>query len=78
MIISRTPMRASFFGGGSDLKTYYQSNKGAVLSTAIDRFIYFTVNKKFDDLIRVSYSKTEMVESVEEIQHGSVYKVPRS
>jgi len=69
MIISCTPMRVSFAGGGSDLEVYYSRNYGSVLTTAIDKYIYITVNKKFDDLIRVSYSQTEMVESVDEIKH---------
>lgn len=69
MIISRTPLRISFVGGGSDLRTYYKNNAGAVVSTAIDKYIYITVNKKFDNGIRASYSKTEIVESVNELQH---------
>ena len=48
MIISRTPTRISFVGGGSDLPSYYRRHGGAVLSTAIKRFIYITVNEKFD------------------------------
>jgi D-glycero-alpha-D-manno-heptose-7-phosphate kinase len=72
MIISRTPLRLSFIGGGSDLSVYYQRSPGAVISTAINMYIYITVNKKFDDLIRVSYSKTEMVSSVNEIEHNII------
>jgi len=72
MIISRTPMRVSFMGGGSDLAAYYKQGYGAVISTALDRYIYITVNKKFDDLIRVSYSKTEMVESVDQVEHNII------
>lgn len=72
MIISRTPMRISFMGGGSDLAVYYRHRIGSVVSTAINRYIYITVNKKFDDLIRVSYSKTELVESVDKIEHNII------
>ncbi len=75
MIMSRTPMRASFFGGGSDFSGYYQNSKtgyGAVLSTAINMYIYITVNKKFDDQIRVSYSKTEIVDRVDQIEHNII------
>lgn len=72
MIISRTPLRLSFIGGGSDLSVYYQKSPGAVISTALNMYIYITVNKKFDDLIRVSYSKTEMVPSVDEIEHNII------
>ena len=74
MIISRTPLRLSFAGGGTDLPGYYMqnANHGAVVSSAIDWYIYFTVNKKFDDLIRVSYSKTELVEHVDELEHNII------
>jgi D-glycero-alpha-D-manno-heptose-7-phosphate kinase len=69
MIISRTPLRMSFVGGGSDLPAYYRKHGGAVVSTAIDRYVYITVNRKFDDRIRVSYSKTEEVATVAKIRH---------
>ena len=72
MIISRTPLRLSFIGGGSDLAVYYRRSPGSVVSTALNMYIYITVNKKFDDLIRVSYSKTEMVQSVEEVEHNII------
>ncbi len=72
MIISRTPLRISFAGGGSDLAEYYQHGFGAVVSTAINRYIYITVNRKFDDLIRVSYSKTEMVDSIDMVEHNII------
>ncbi|MFN8670602.1 MAG: GHMP kinase [Candidatus Sericytochromatia bacterium] len=72
MIISRTPLRISFAGGGSDLSDFYFKKKGAVVSTAINSYIYITVNKKFDDLIRVSYSSTELVESVNDIKHNII------
>lgn len=72
MIISRTPLRVSFAGGGSDLAEYYQTGYGAVVSTAINKYIYITVNRKFDDLIRVSYSKTEMVHSVDQVEHNII------
>jgi D-glycero-alpha-D-manno-heptose-7-phosphate kinase len=69
MIISKTPFRISFAGGGSDLREYYTHSPGAVTSTAIDKYMYVTVNKRFDDTIRVSYSKTEIVDSVDALQH---------
>ncbi len=72
MIISRTPMRVSFLGGGSDLAVYYSRGFGQVVSTAIDRYIFITVNRKFDDLIRVSYSKTEMVDHVDKVEHNII------
>jgi D-glycero-alpha-D-manno-heptose-7-phosphate kinase len=72
MIISRTPLRISFVGGGSDLPAFYQHEPGAVVSTAIDQYIYITVNKKFDRKLRVSYSITEMVDHVYELKHELV------
>lgn len=69
MIITRTPLRISFAGGGSDLPAYYEREPGAVVSTAIDKYIYITVNPKFDHMIRASYSVTEIVDSVGELKH---------
>lgn len=78
MIISKTPMRMSFAGGGSDLRAYYQNGRGVVVSTAIDKFIYITVNKRFTDHIRVAYSKIEYVEKVDEIEHNLVREALKS
>jgi D-glycero-alpha-D-manno-heptose-7-phosphate kinase len=72
VIISKTPLRMSFVGGGSDLPVFYRKYGGAVVSTAINKFVYVTVNKKFDDRIRVSYAKTEEARSVEKIKHPLV------
>lgn len=72
MIISRTPLRMSFVGGGSDLPSFYRKFGGAVLSTAIDKYVYVHVNKKFDEGIRVAYSKNEEVDSVDKIEHRLV------
>src|SRR3990167_9499019 len=69
MIISKTPLRMSFVGGGSDLPDFYRKYGGAVVSVTIDKYVYVTVNKKFDNKIRVSYSKTEEVASIDEIEH---------
>lgn len=69
MIISRTPFRISFLGGGTDLPDFYREEEGAVLSTSIDKYIYITVNDRFDDTYRLSYSKTEICKSVDEIEH---------
>ena len=77
MIISRTPLRISFSGGGTDLKVFYQQEPGAVVSTAIKKYIYITVNKRFDDAIRISYSKTEIVNNVDEIQHPIIREALR-
>jgi D-glycero-alpha-D-manno-heptose-7-phosphate kinase len=69
MIISRTPLRISFVGGGSDLPTFFEREPGAVVSTTINRYIYITVNPKFDRRIRASYSQTETVDRVEDLKH---------
>jgi len=69
VIISRTPLRISFVGGGSDLPSYYEQEQGAVVSTAINKYIYITVNRKFDRKIRASYSITEIVDSVDDLKH---------
>ncbi|MFC1712115.1 GHMP kinase [Candidatus Poribacteria bacterium] len=72
MVISRTPLRISFVGGGSDLPAFYRKAPGAVISAAINKYIYITVNKKFDNKIRASYSVTEIVDSVDELKHELV------
>lgn len=75
MIISKTPLRISFVGGGSDIESFYSKSAGAVIATSIDKYVYITVNKKFDDHIRVSYSKTEEVTNVDEIEHKLVKEI---
>lgn len=77
MIISRTPLRISFVGGGSDLPAFYHHEVGAVVSTAINKYIYITVNPKFDQKIRASYSRTEIVDSVDELQHELIREALR-
>jgi D-glycero-alpha-D-manno-heptose-7-phosphate kinase len=77
MIISRTPLRISFVGGGSDLPAFYRHEPGAVVSTAINKYIYLTVNQKFDHTIRASYSITEIVESVGELRHELIREALR-
>jgi D-glycero-alpha-D-manno-heptose-7-phosphate kinase len=78
MIMTRAPLRITFVGGGTDLPFYYERRDyGAVVSAAINKYIYVTVNRKFDNDIRVSYSKTEMVDSVERIEHPAVREALR-
>ena len=77
MIVSRTPLRVSFAGGGTDLESYYRTGYGAVVSCTVKKYAYVTVNKRFDDDIRISYSKTEMVNSVDDIEHGLVREALR-
>ena len=78
MIITRTPLRISFAGGGTDLPSFYrQYGGGAVASAAIDKFVHVLVNDKFDRSIRVAYSRTENVERLDDLQHGLVREAMR-
>ncbi len=72
MIVTQTPLRLSFFGGGTDLAGYYREAGGAVLSTAIDKHVYVIVKRRFDDAIYINYSQKEIVSAVDEIQHDLV------
>lgn len=72
MIISRTPLRVSFVGGGSDIASYYRRSPGAVVSTAINKYIYIMVERQFDGRIIVQYSKTEVVKRVADIENNLV------
>lgn len=73
MIITRTPFRVSFVGGGSDLRDFYSRNGyGAVISAAIKKYMYIVIHPYFHDKIRIKYSKTEDVEDIKEIQHPIV------
>ena len=77
MIISQTPYRISFAGGGTDLPAFYRGEFGAVLSAAINRHMYVTVHRRFEPSIRVAYSKTETVPTVDEIGHSLVREALR-
>jgi D-glycero-alpha-D-manno-heptose-7-phosphate kinase len=78
MVMTRAPLRITFVGGGTDLPFYYEKRDyGAVVSSAINKYIYVTVNKKFGGRIRVSYSKTEIVDHVNSIEHPSVREALR-
>lgn len=75
MIITRTPLRVSFCGGGTDLPSYYLSKTGEVVSTAVNKYVYITVNRLteyFEHRILLKYSQTELVNSVDEIRHPIV------
>lgn len=80
MIISKTPVRVSFFGGGTDYPDYFREFGGTVLSTSIDKYIYVTVNKiegLLDHKYRIAYSKLELCNHVDEIEHPVVRAVIR-
>jgi len=79
VIITRTPLRISFAGGGTDLASFYEPyNGGAVVSAAIDKFVHVIVNEKFDKSIRVAYSRTENVDRLDDLQHELVREAMRS
>jgi D-glycero-alpha-D-manno-heptose-7-phosphate kinase len=69
MLITRTPLRISIGGGGTDLPSYYQRHGGFVISAAINRFVYVSINRTFTDDYFLKYSALERVRSAEEIQH---------
>lgn len=77
MIIVQTPLRVSFFGGGTDFPSYYLEEGGCVLSTAIDKYIFVTLKERFDRKLRVGYTKTEMVNSIDELQHELIREALR-
>ncbi len=77
MIITQTPLRISFAGGGTDLPGFYEQHGGAVCSSAIDKFVYCIVKERFDDKIYVNWSKKEIVDSVDEIEHDLVREAMR-
>jgi D-glycero-alpha-D-manno-heptose-7-phosphate kinase len=78
MIISRTPFRISFFGGGTDYPAWYRENSGAVLGTTIDKYCYITCRflpPFFEHKHRIVYSDTELVQDIDEIRHPAVREV---
>lgn len=75
MVISRTPVRISLFGGGTDYPDYYLRESGAILGTTIDKYTYISLtvlSDFFEHKIRIGYSKTELVKSPDEIEHPSI------
>lgn len=75
MIITKTPFRMSFFGGGTDMENYFKENGGAVLSTTFDKYCYVNVRhlpRFFDYSTELTYSKSERVSNVDDIQHPAI------
>lgn len=72
VIVSRTPLRISFVGGGTDLPDFHEQHGGAVVSTTIDKYIHVVVARRFEGDIRVSYSRTETVEAAKDLEHELV------
>jgi D-glycero-alpha-D-manno-heptose-7-phosphate kinase len=77
MIVVQTPLRVSFLGGGTDFDDFYVNHGGAVLSTAIDKYVFVIVKERFDDMICVNYSKRERVKKVVELRHELVREAMR-
>ena len=80
MIVSRTPLRVSFFGGGTDYPDYFNRGRGAVVGMAIDKYVYISalrLTATLDYRYKLSYSKVEMVAALEDIQHPVVREVIR-
>lgn len=69
MIISKTPFRVSFAGGGSDLPEFFRQSYGAVVSSAIDKFVYLAIHRFFESRFVLKYSRTEVADSVDQIEH---------
>ena len=69
MIIVQTPLRISLFGGGTDFRAFFAEEGGCVLSSAIDKYIFVTIKKRFDRKLRIGYTQTEMVDAVDQIHH---------
>ncbi|GAB4447446.1 MAG: GHMP kinase [Anaerolineales bacterium] len=77
MIIVQTPLRISFFGGGTDFPSYFMEEGGCVLSSAIDKFIFLTIKERFDAKLRVGYTRTEMVDDIDQLQHELIREALR-
>ena len=78
MIISRSPLRISLGGGGTDLPSYYASHEGFVIAAAIDKYIYVSVNRPFEEIIKLKYSRIEACNKVDEVEHPIVREVLRA
>ena len=80
MIITQTPFRMSFFGGGTDFPGFYKEHGGAVISTTFDKYCYVNVRhlpRFFDYRTHLTYSRTEYVNGVDEIQHPLIREAMR-
>jgi len=78
MIIVQTPLRVSFLGGGTDFPAFFQEEGGGnVLSSAIDKYIFVTIKQRYDDKIRVGYTRTEIFDHVDEVNHELIREALR-
>ena len=72
MIISKTPLRISFVGGGTDLPSFYRKSSGAVISSTIDKYVYVIIKERFDDLIYINWKIKEIEKCVSDLKHELV------
>jgi D-glycero-alpha-D-manno-heptose-7-phosphate kinase len=72
MIITQTPLRISFFGGGTDFPDFFRTEEGWVCTSAIDKYIFVIIKERFDKKIRAGYTRTELVDHIDEVQHELV------
>ena len=77
MIVTQTPLRISFFGGGTDFPVYYRTHGGAALTTAIDKYVHVIIKERFDQDIYINYSRKEIVKRVDDISHDLVREALR-
>ena len=77
MIIVKTPYRISLFGGGTDFPGYFRAEGGSVLSSAINKYIYVVIKERFDDKFRVGYTRTEIVDCIDLIEHELIREALR-
>jgi D-glycero-alpha-D-manno-heptose-7-phosphate kinase len=75
MIVTKTPLRISFFGGGSDIPQFYEQNDGLCVSTAINSYIYLAVNRCVAPHLKVVYSQLELENDIESIKHDRVREI---
>lgn len=78
MIITQTPLRVSLAGGGTDLKAFYDLEDGRTISLAIDKYVFVIVSQRFDDKIYVNYTKKEIVDRTDDLQHELVREAMRT
>ena len=77
MIVVQTPLRISFFGGGTDFRAFFMQEGGCVLSSAIDKYIFVTIKERFDRKLRIGYTQTEMVDEIDQIHHELIREALR-
>lgn len=78
MIITQTPLRISFMGGGTDFRDFYRKQNGAVVSTAINKYVYVIIKERFDPKICLNYTSREIVDSVDEVKHELIREAMRA